>query len=324
MKLTDTQSRHIQILRGISILAVVLIHNTPAGMSQVFVRPFLNFCVGTFLFLSGFLSSTESWNPKKRIIKVFVPYVIWSLVYVCANNLDAPSGIPVEYVKALILGNASAIMYYIFVYAEFTLLIPVIHKLANSKYKYIGFVIAPVEIIFMRTLPMLGCYEPNFYLQRIIDLSCLGWFTYFYLGYLIANRKLTVKIPTVGLLGLLSVTLLLQMAEGYLYYALGQENCGTQVKLTNLLSTTFFVLLAYKFILSKKPRSGKLLYVLGNYSFGIYFSHLAVMFVFRQIPYYAEYVIYPINAVLVTAVSLALCCLGKKILGRYSWLMALC
>lgn len=292
MKLTDTQSRHVQILRGLSIMAVVLIHNTPAGMSQVLVRPFLNFCVGTFLFLSGFLSSRESWSPKKRIIKVFVPYVIWSLVYVCANNLDAPGSIPFGYVKALVLGNASAIMYYIFVYAEFTLLIPVIDKLANSKYKYVGFVIAPVEIIFMRTLPMLGCYQPNFYLQRIIDLSCLGWFTCFYLGYLIANKKLTVKVHTVGLLGLMGVSLLLQMLEGYWYYSLGHENCGTQVKLTTLLSTALFVLLAYKFVL-------------------------------RQIPYYSEYVLYPLNEIVATTVSFAMCCLGKKILRKHSWIMAL-
>ena len=65
MKLTKEESYKIQILRGLAIVAVVFIHNTPDGLPQVICRPFLNFSVGLFLFLSGYLSNVKKWNVKK-------------------------------------------------------------------------------------------------------------------------------------------------------------------------------------------------------------------------------------------------------------------
>lgn len=60
MKLTAQQSNKVQILRGLAIIAVVFIHNTPDGLAQVYCRPFFNFSVGLFLFLSGFLSNAST------------------------------------------------------------------------------------------------------------------------------------------------------------------------------------------------------------------------------------------------------------------------
>ena len=52
---TKTRNYAIQMLRGLAIMAVVFIHNTPSGMSQVFCRPFFNFSVGLFLLMIGML-----------------------------------------------------------------------------------------------------------------------------------------------------------------------------------------------------------------------------------------------------------------------------
>ncbi|MDO4515482.1 MAG: acyltransferase [Lachnospiraceae bacterium] len=177
-------SNKIQILRGLAIIAVVFIHNTPFGIPQVVFRPFLNFCVGLFLFLSGMLSDAGRWNPKKRISKVLIPYAIWTLIYVCLSEYKTPLLIPVIFIKRLILGNAVETMYYIFVYCEFTLLIPLIDKLARSKYRYWGFAIAPTEIIVMRLIPMLMGGGFNKYIDAVKSVSCFAWFTYFYLGYI--------------------------------------------------------------------------------------------------------------------------------------------
>ena len=58
---TPVQQYKIQLVRGIAILAVVLIHSLPDGLIQVFVRPFINFAVPCFLFLSGMLSNAKRW-----------------------------------------------------------------------------------------------------------------------------------------------------------------------------------------------------------------------------------------------------------------------
>ena len=194
------KSYKIQLLRGLAILAVVFIHNTPGGKWSVVCRPFLNFSVGMFLFLSGMLSSAQRWNPKKRIVKVVVPYILWTLIYVVLYNLRTPKTIPRTFFVALIKGDAAAMMYYVFVYCEFTLLIPVIDKLARSKYKYVGFIITPAEIILMRLGSMLMEHQISGMLKAIMHVSCLGWFTYFYLGYLLGNNLLQLKVKNRNLI----------------------------------------------------------------------------------------------------------------------------
>ena len=116
MEVSDNRSLRIQVLRGLAIIAVVIIHSIPTGIAQVWLRPFVNFSVALFLFLSGMLSKADRWNPGKRLVKVLIPYAIWTLVYVVLHNYKNISGIPLIYLKNLITTKSAVIMYYIFVY----------------------------------------------------------------------------------------------------------------------------------------------------------------------------------------------------------------
>lgn len=73
------------MFRAIAIIAVVMIHTTPAGQWQVFCKPFINFAVAAFIFLSGYLTKTDNDNWLKfyvrRITRVLVPYIIWTVIY---------------------------------------------------------------------------------------------------------------------------------------------------------------------------------------------------------------------------------------------------
>lgn len=323
MKLTIEQSKRIQYLRGLAIIAVVFIHNTPVGLAQVFVRPFLNFSVGLFLFLSGMLSNLSKWNPKKRIIKVLVPYVLWTLIYSIMHNMQNPVSIPTVFLKNLLLGNAAGVMYYVFVYCQFTLLIPFIDKLARSRFKYWGFMISPLEIMIMRSVPVILGLEINYYISIVVGLSCIGWFTYFYLGYLIGNGLISIDCCTRKLLLFWMVSILFQMAEGFYYYSLGYENCGTQLKVTTVISGVLFALITYRYVMHDSNKNFKILKLLGDNSFGIYFAHIAVMEVIRRIPGYVKYATYPLNAIISLVLTTICVLLGKRILGKYSSFLAL-
>ena len=75
------------------------------------------------------------------------------------------------------------------------------------------------------------------------------------------------------------------MLEGYWYYSMGIINCGTQLKLTAVLSGTLFCILAFKYIEIDFPgRPFFLLLILGNHSFGIYFSHLFIKKLLSLVP----------------------------------------
>lgn len=323
MHLSAKTCNKIQVLRGLAIISVVIIHNTPRGMAQVWCRPFINFSVGLFLFLSGMLSNAEKWCPKKRLVKVLIPYLIWTFVYVVANNYKNISGVPLAYIKNVITANSAGIMYYIFVYCELTLLIPAIDKLSKSKIKWVGFIISPIEIILMRLLPLALGYKLNIYMATIIHISCVGWFIYFYLGYLIGNRRIVIKVPTIKLIILWVIAIVLQVLEGYWYLSMGELNCGIQLKLSAIATDVVFMLLTYKYIISENVPSSKCLKFLGDKSFGIYFSHLAVMAVLEKIPYYNAIAIYPLNAVITILVNLVCMFIGGKILGKYAKWLAL-
>ena len=322
MRLSEAQSLKIQVLRGLAIAAVVFIHNTPLGIMQVWCRPFMNFAVGLFLFLSGMLSSADRWKPRKRILKVLIPYAIWTLIYVAISHLRDPGAIPLAFLKNLLTANAATMLYYIFVYIQFTLLIPLIDKLARSKAKYLAFAISPIEIIMFRLLPILLGVEFGFIFGRIVVLSCLGWFTYFYLGYLMGNGLLEVKISTKTLVIALVCCVALQMAEGYWYLSMGVENCGTQMKLSSLLTGSVFCLLAFRYIGAENAPAPAFLRLLGDCSFGIFFCHIAVMTVLLRIPFYAEYAVFPLNAIVALLLSLGFVLLGKKVLGRFGKYLA--
>lgn len=323
MKLTNEQSKKIQVLRGLAIVAVVFIHNTPGGLAQVFCRPFLNFSVGLFLFLSGMLSDASNWNPRKRIIKVLIPYVLWTLVYSILYNTDTPISIPIAFVKNLLTGQADAAMYYVFIYCEFALLIPFIDRLAKSKFKYCGFLIAPIEIVIMRLIPLFAGITINKYISILMSISCLGWFTYFYLGYLVGNKLITINTTATKITLLWMVSILFQILEGYYYYTMGSGYSGSQLKLTSIISGALFALMAYNYLIHGTARNIKILELLGDNSFGIYFSHRAVMSVITYIPAYTSYVTYPLTAVITIALTTICVLLGKRILGKYSKYLAL-
>ena len=77
---------------------------------------------------------------------------------------------------------------------------PLIDRIARSKYKYLGFLISPLEIIFIRLIPLITGYQMNEYFKIVMSISCLGWFTYYYLGYLLGNKIIQLQISTPGLL----------------------------------------------------------------------------------------------------------------------------
>ena len=117
----------IDALRTISILAVVLIHTTTRVLENsgynLYTHPFTlffnqaaRFAVPMFFLISGFVLElnyhlNESFIHflKKRFIKVFIPFLFWSLIYYFFIYTKHNSG----FLEALIGGNASYQLYFI-------------------------------------------------------------------------------------------------------------------------------------------------------------------------------------------------------------------
>jgi peptidoglycan/LPS O-acetylase OafA/YrhL len=146
---------------------------------------------------------------------------------------------------------------------------------------------------------------------------CLAWFTFYYLGLLLGNRIIVRHYSLKRLIILYLIAIMLEMAEGYWRLKLVQVNCATMIKFSSLLTSTLFVLMVYTMLQNDRYAiRNRFLEVLGDYSFGIYLSHIMVMnLMWAFIPGFIS-VPYPISSFMIVLVSFACCYLGSKILGK--------
>lgn len=326
---SSVHNQKVQVLRALAIVAVVFIHTCPEGMSQVMFRPFVNFGVGLFLFLSGWLTSIEcaDWKLliRKRIFRVMVPYVLWTVLYTLQK------GTPDRLVFNLMTTRASSALYYVFVYVQFVLLTPLLARLARSRFRWVGFVFAPASVALCVYLPMIFGFDCGKIGEIAWNVCCLGWFTFYYLGLLLGNGCTSV-VPAFSserqpcLFVLLAISIVLQVMEGYLWYRFGWPNCGSQLKLTSLLTTTSVLLLAHAWLRrdyspeqtscgqSDKSMCATLyafMKYVGNVSFGIYLVHIPMLRFLQSTSWYTD-VPFGLNTLLVFALtSLAVALLSR-------------
>lgn len=314
----NRRNNMIQIFRALSILAVVMIHTTPNEEYQVLYRPFINFSVAAFLFLSGYLTKIENNNwyafRKKRITRVIIPYVIWTIIY-SLQYLNSGFFTTVT-IKNLLTAQAAATMYYIFVYIQFVLLTPLLGLLAKSRYRHLGWLIAPISILIFKYCPLLIGTNTNTYIQLFWCDTCFVWFTYYYLGLLLGNKIIRASYSLKGLLVLYAVSIILQIAEGAYWLSLGELNCGTQIKLSALITSTIFLLIIYT-VLSRPNINikNKLLRLFGDYSFGIYLCHIMFIAILHKSSFYNA-LPYPLTSAVVAIISLGACYIFNKICGE--------
>lgn len=307
----------IQTFRGIAILAVIMIHTLPDGQWQIYIKPFLNFAVATFIFLSGYLTKVDNDRLMafyhKRIMRVLVPYVLWTVIY---SLQDVHNASLISLAKNLISANASTQLYYIFVYIQFVLLTPLISKLAKSRYRFIGWLIAPLSVIAFKYIPVFGHFPIDKHLQLLWSDACLGWFTFYYLGMMAGNRIIKHSYKLSNLAIIYSASLLLQIGEGYIWSLYDPAGCGTQLKLTALLSSTIFLLIICQILNDNSHQlQCKTLETIGNYSFGIYLSHMMIIETLESLQP-DSYIPFPVSFMIVLLLSLSFCFICTHALGK--------
>lgn len=317
---TKKRNSLIQIIRAISIIAVVIIHTTPDGIYQVICRPFVNFSVATFLFLSGYLTRIENDNWglffRKRCSRVIIPYIIWTIIYLIPYLYNNGDNFILVLIKNLLTAKAAGPFYYVLVYIQFVLLTPLLSRLVQSKYIHIGWLVTPISMIIFTYYPLLQGVQLNNYILTFWDNSCLGWFTYYYLGLILGNRILLPNYSINKLIFIYIISIFLQMIEGYCFFLCGIGNCGSQIKLSSLITSCIFLLIIYDILKSTSYNiTSRILNSIGNYSFGIYLCHIMVILVLRQIPIYSH-VYYPITSVIVVAISWAGCYICSIVFGK--------
>ena len=190
----------VDILRIISILAVLIIHTTTRTLETskyalmkmpwtLFLNQVARFAVPLFFMISGFVLELnyhlhESYLTylKKRFSRIIIPYIFWSAIYyyfVYNSNHSA------NFLSSLLKGDASYQLYFIPALLIFYLLFPLIHDFCNlllNKWLLIIFGLIELSLLF---------YDYNIHPLQIyypIGIALLNFYV-FLLGIVLAKNQ---------------------------------------------------------------------------------------------------------------------------------------
>jgi len=280
------------------------------GVTQIIARPFINFGVGVFLFLSGFLTREDTWNGsriRRRIRRVLIPYIVWTLIYTLLSRKHE------NIAYNLLTASSSAQMYYCLVYIQIVLLTGICFRALKNRIWTILFMFAsPVSFMFKYVQVFGGAKTPAV-VNLIYGISFIPWIWYYLIGLQIRKQDKHISMKTLLLFWFISI--LFQIGEGWIWFRVGEANCGTQIKFSAWITTTLVCFICYQVIKLRKrntSRMARCLIMIGDYSFGIYLCHIAVMAVLQHIPGY-QGVPYITNSLLVLMISLICCLVVDKI-----------
>lgn len=296
----------INFLRGFGILAVIAIHTTgyfteiksynTLVLLNLWTDIFSQFAVPLFILISGFVlarnypkdfSLTKFY--KKRIRSIIPQYLIFSLLYTVFNNSVAMQTNPLSTNLSLILNNilhsnASYHLWFFLIIIQFYILYPIIIKI-YAFCKLIDraeFLIAFLLII--QTLWMVGIHTSSF---PFLKLNFMSFLFYFGLGIYTSDhfnqlKKGFNRLTPLYLITSLALTLgssffiIIGLTTGYRYNSIpAYFFMGAELVYPVLRITTFLLLfnLATSLV-GKRSILAKVVYRIGDYSFGIYLIHI--------------------------------------------------
>lgn len=315
MNLTNEMSNKIQICRAIAIIAVVIIHNCPQEYEGIVIRCFVNFAVALFIFLSGYLTKLVNNDIKmfykKRLLRVIIPYCIWSMLYtIFSNKWDS-------FIFNFITGQCCSIYYFIIVYIQLTILTPWVSRLIQSKYWKLGLLITPISI----AIEYIYTINNNSIVFPFNALFFAVWFIFFYLEMCVRNENIKFSLNFKRLCCLFIVGYVIQLIESIIWYVYGNYNMATtQLKFSAILCSVIVSIIAYLWIIKEIKIShnkiSNIFIVIGNYSFGIYLTHIALMGVLNKTVYKFIDIIFPFNIVLIILIEVIGISFMVKLCGK--------
>ncbi len=323
-------------LRGIAIVAVVLIHTT--GTMTLFekdnwnfqflfdFRQILNFAVALFVFLSGYFLSQKKINNKKdyfvflkkQLPKVLLPYLFYTtllLVFGIFRNRNIDL---INIITTYLTGSALGPYYYIIVIVQYYLLLPLLQKINNR----LGFIIS----IAINSLFFILLYLCRFKTNANIPLFFYGgvfpsWIVFFQGGLFLGKYGIK-KIDKKYAISLIIITLLLCFVEAniWLYETSNISYAISQSKFSSFLFSwsVIYFLISYRFSINN------VLLQIGKYSFGIYLIHIIIMiFASKILALYPPLMdIQPLYQFLYLAITIGVSCMiifsSKKIFPKWA------
>jgi surface polysaccharide O-acyltransferase-like enzyme len=290
----------IDILKGLSILAVIFIHFNGKlfpflSLSQKYwllsFDQILRFCVPLFVALSGYSLakrySSEKINfvsfLRRRIFKIVPAYLFWSAIaYLSIILFKTWPGYQDSYPwwQIIFLGKADYHLYFVPMVVQLYLLFPLLLQ-AVKKY----------QVWFLTTACLFQYWWFWFVQQQIKPLTdsfwqdqwqylfCVSWIGYFVLGIFLALQK-EFRKKIFGAIGLGALILGLKLSTSISWQLFNEGKNYIQItrfnRPENFIYASGFILLSICFghkLMSLPKTILQPFEKLGQWSYGIYLAH---------------------------------------------------
>ena len=328
---------YFQMLRGIAIIAVIMIHCTNPLLKdnsnyilQIVYRQFINFAVAMFVFLSGYFTKKDDvlTNPKsfikRRFIRLIPPYLFWSAIgIIMSQTYSFPS-----IIKRLIFGTSFVQLYYIIVLLQLTIITPILLKTIDKKLiRIIIFAISPITLIAQ----YISVFTRDATINRFGTLFTT-WLIFYYFGLVVRNLDISLDTFTsklrlflVAYVVMISVSIFESISIYNHFNVL--DFAASQIKLSTFVVSLLVIAIALAFSSIVKVTEKNILVIIGNYSYGLYLAHYAVMLVINKIGFLyfiTNQLLYcVVTSFIVLSLTLLFCILCRKILSNKSNIIGL-
>lgn len=300
---------YFDALRAMAIIGIVFCHaaitfvvtgiNNSDFYISAFFDCFRDFSIPIFVMLSGalLLNKNDSLKKffKKRLSRLFIPFLFWVLVYIAYSAVYIKHGFYLNYAIDVFFGTSSTfgvIFWFIWMIIIVYVGIFIINKINHfGCSKTDGFdkrfftILAMLSVAYI-AMVHFGLFDP--YKSKLTYF--ISFMSYIFIGYYLANNDFVGE--RLGRDAMIILTLILSVSL-YFYYIFGyvvpvsvSTNHFSYLGYFNLLilamSSSIFLLFKYldRTNLSGKIQDGSLakpINLISRYSFGIYLSHYMIL-----------------------------------------------
>lgn len=221
------KKNYISILNVLACIGVVILHTFETGYTsdanfvfEVLIRAIAYCAVPVFFMITGatLIDYRERYDTKtffkKRLLKVIIPLIIWSIIYFIINFFKGKFSIndlSFKFVfEYFFLVKTNPIFWFFVVIIGIYLAIPVISLIPQESRRKAFLYIIIIIFVFNQFLPdLLYHLNLNYNYDLKFPLTYSGWISFIFIGYYIDKYEIVKKhrviIYVLGIIGFLTM-----------------------------------------------------------------------------------------------------------------------
>lgn len=293
----------IDLIKAFAMFAVVFIHAASPILYQFekidisywsinnVYNSMMRMAVPLFFMITGALLLNKKEETlaiffQNRLLKVFVPLLVWTLIYIFFKKyvLDVDANI-LEQLIFSISKPVYAHLWFLYDIIGLYLFIPILKVFINNSSKNLQFYFVILWIFSVSIIPLLNKFSVLTITNHMPMIS--GYVGYLVLGFLLSQLVITKKILYISLLFILFSTLVTIFGTFYLSQDAGKfvGFFYAYLSLPTMIQAIFyFIVLKYigENINVNNNKMTSTIITLSSTSFGIYLVHPIMLWILRK------------------------------------------